>query len=211
MKYARKVVVVPFDEEEEGEPHQDGGEIVEPPQPKGNRIKQYALDRQRKFLSIILKIASINGYDAEGRIKLRDGRYMERSDILNLLTHALSPGRSVSGLQEFVELLREANVPSEMIINENVRAMMEGKRVATYAPPVHVVSNTAPPERRVAKKRHHDNIVDVVDAQHAPTNKRQRIEDESEDEGPPLLKRFDENPTNEERKRARWESLNEDD
>lgn len=149
MANLRKVVMTPYvsDEETELFDEQSGGNIIEPPnqtipqtEPK-NRIKRYAMDRQRKLLKIILRLASVNGYDSQERIKLRNGTYLDQSDVVSLLLYTLSPGKKVVGLEEFVELLKEAGVTSEMVINENVKAMLENRRTVTvpkqiqYQPP----------------------------------------------------------------------------
>lgn len=158
MAKLRKVVMTPYisdDEEEEDNvfTEQQGGNISEVLEqvtsdntPK-NKIKRYALDRQRKLLKIILRLATINGYDNQERIKLRNGSYLDKSDVVSLLLYTLSPGKKVVGLEEFVELLREAGVTSDMVINENVKAMLQSNRKTNRStPPSVTVSNTVPKE-----------------------------------------------------------------
>lgn len=120
MKYASKLVFSPV------ESMTGGGVDIEPVKKPANVIKRYARERQHKFLKIILRLAAINGYDEEGRIKLADGTYMSQSDIVALLQHALSPGRNISGMNEFIALLREAKVSPDLLINETVKSMLLG-------------------------------------------------------------------------------------
>lgn len=91
---------------------------------KENSIRKYAADRQRKLLNVVLRVAAYGGYDEMGRIKTKDGSFMESSDIVPLLLYALSPGRQVHGLDEFVDLLYRADVDPEDIINTNVRELL---------------------------------------------------------------------------------------
>lgn len=87
----------------------------------GNKIRKYAADRQRKMLTIVLKLALANGYDETGMFKTMDGESM---DIVPLLIYSLSPGRNITGLQDFVRLLHEANVKPQDVINFQVKEML---------------------------------------------------------------------------------------
>ena len=95
------------------------------PKSRGNSIRAYAADRQRKLLVIALKLAEQGGYDSYLRIKDKDGKSVEQSDLIGLLLHSLSPGRSVKGLREFVDLLHRSGVTPDLIINTQVKEMLE--------------------------------------------------------------------------------------
>ncbi|KAI1278129.1 hypothetical protein HDE_14405 [Halotydeus destructor] len=99
--------------------------VEEGDKPKGNFIRDRAVEKQRKLLRIVLKLAGVKGYNHLDQIKLKNGSYMQGTDIVILLIHALSPGKLITGLSEFVDLLHDAQVAPEMIINEHVRAMLE--------------------------------------------------------------------------------------
>ena len=71
-----------------------------------------------------MKLALTSGYDSNGRMKERNGNYIQ--DITPLLLHALSPGRSLKGMDRFVQLLHEAGVLPEEVININVKEMLDG-------------------------------------------------------------------------------------
>ncbi|KAI1289513.1 hypothetical protein HDE_08677 [Halotydeus destructor] len=98
--------------------------MEEPEKKKGNFIMIRAIERQRKLLRIILKLAAVNGYNDLDHIQLEDGSFLKGSDVVPLLMHALSPGKVVVGLKEFVDLLYRANVTPDLVTNENVKAML---------------------------------------------------------------------------------------
>jgi outer membrane biosynthesis protein TonB len=100
--------LVPF--EQEGGAEQEGG---------GN--KKYTLNRLRSLLLIILKIAQINGYDDETRIRGPDGKIVENSNVIALLNYVTSTGKPLVGEGEFLRLLKKANVDPELILNENAK------------------------------------------------------------------------------------------
>jgi len=90
-------------------------------QPKIDKIKTKIYDKIHRFIKVILKLARNVGYDDELRIKLGNGKYLEKSNIIDLLTHAMSIGKVLYGENEFIELLSHANIDPELIINENVK------------------------------------------------------------------------------------------
>lgn len=208
MAKLQKVVMTPYlSDEEVVFPKQEGGNFSMVPEqhvaadvPK-NKIKRYAMERQRKLLKIILRLATVNGYDNQERIKLKNGSYLEQSDVVSLLLYTLSPGKKVVGLEDFVDLLREAGVTSDMVINENVKAMLENRqppmsshrhrrRPKEISPPVPAEQEDQGMEYEVvANKRKRDEVSDSEDPKVAPITlkrviraKRSRIE-------PPTAKR----------------------
>lgn len=74
--------------------------------------------KQRKMLQMVLRLALQKAYDESSSFVSESG---DRFDIIPLLQYALSPGRSVRGLEEFVVLLYRAGVEPEMLINPEVR------------------------------------------------------------------------------------------
>lgn len=132
MSSFKKMVLMPEDasEEEEEFPKQiqDGHGIDDdfqsPPQTsqkKGNTIRDYALDRQRRLLQIVMRIASINGYNENMNIKDKNGKFVEGTDIIPLILYSVTKERLVKGIDSYVDLLVEAKVPPEVITNENLR------------------------------------------------------------------------------------------
>jgi len=55
-------------------------------------IKQRSIDRLSNILTIVMKIAKINGYDDIGRIVNEKGEFIPDSDMITLLEYALKSG-----------------------------------------------------------------------------------------------------------------------
>ena len=130
MKHTNKMVLVPYQDgsgEMGGEDSFTPRGTVSPPSPpqanpsKRNSIRKYAADRQRKMLTIVLKLALTRGYDEGGMMKTMDGDEM---DIIPLLIYTLSPGRNIAGIHDFIELLYQAGVKPHDVINVHVRDLL---------------------------------------------------------------------------------------
>lgn len=78
----------------------------------------------RSVASIVLRLARINGFNEEHQIKGPDGRFMQNTDVLDLINYALKPGRTVNGLEAFISLLRSAKVPVSLIRNAQVLSLL---------------------------------------------------------------------------------------
>ena len=137
MKHTKKMILVPEEEmvQTGGSDPMDVTLTSDPVQPKGNKIRRHAAERQRKLLSIVLKLASKQLYDSAGRFETRKGKV----EIAPLLMYALSPGRTYPALDEFVELLHKAGVTPDEVINGTVREMLLAKagEVPTRGNPPH--------------------------------------------------------------------------
>lgn len=99
-------------------------DIVVEIKPKQNPIKKYALDRQRKLLAVILKLAQNGSYDDTGFLVRSDGSRLEEADLISLLLFAMSPGRTVTGLEDFIKILARSGVKPDDVINDQVRVML---------------------------------------------------------------------------------------
>jgi hypothetical protein len=88
---------------------------------KPDKVKSKIYDKIHKFIQVILKLARKFGYNADLKIKLKDGKYLDKSNVVDLLTHAMSVGKVLYGENEFIELLYDAGVEPELLINENVK------------------------------------------------------------------------------------------
>lgn len=126
MKHTRKMILVPVQDGGSDAYITDSGETASNNQPseprKINSIRKYAMERQQKLLNIVLKLALKSSYDSSGRMRDRNGSYT--LEIAPLLLHALSPGRSLRGMDRFVKILFDAGVTPEEIINVNVKEML---------------------------------------------------------------------------------------
>lgn len=141
MKSTKKMVLVPC-QDGEGVNNDVFDLPLETQQvKKGNSIRKYAAERQRKLLIIVLKLAAYGGYDENGVIKDTE------HDIVPLLLHSLSPGRNVAGIQDFVNLLHKAGVSPDLIINADVRELLRRKSIDDRQ-----IRKIAPVTRQIAKE-----------------------------------------------------------
>lgn len=123
MKYGNKVVVVPFKEEEEaGLVDQIGeGVLLKTSKPKrtaGNN----------SIIKIFLRLAQIGGYNENGNIKISNDKFLPNTDVGALVEYAMTRGVASAGLQQFVKLLQEAGITEEMVVNDNVKFMLQQKK-----------------------------------------------------------------------------------
>ncbi len=120
MEHARKMIMMP-------------AEAVKPLQAKqapymvsdANIVKQDkkspTMSTRTRELKLVWKIAFAKGYDENGRLIDSKGNIVANSDIGSLIGHALSHGRVLVGENEFIQLLKRANVDPELILNDNVK------------------------------------------------------------------------------------------
>ena len=197
------------DDEEVCQPQTGNGvedlELVEqmPPQAqqkKGNTIRDYAMDRQRRLLQIIMRIASIQGYNDKGNIKDKDGKFLEGTDIVPLILYSVTKERLVKGIDSYVDLLIEAKVPPEVITNENLkqRLINAGHASNRPKPSAHVpisepeesvlpqisMDTTPSLQKKTRKKRKreisNDVISEPIEQRVTRAAKRKRQDDETE-------------------------------
>jgi hypothetical protein len=100
MQSTKKVVLIPASRQSNN--NQIGGSepgdstfntLISTVEQKKDKIKSKIYDKIHKFLKIILKLARHVGYDDDLKIKLKNGKYLEKSNIVDLLTHAMSMGK----------------------------------------------------------------------------------------------------------------------
>lgn len=107
---------------------------------KENLIKKHTLERQRKIMSVVLKLAQHGSYDADGVLIRTDGSRVEESDLIELLLFAMSRGRLIRGLDDFARILAKAGVTPDEVINSQVRDLLM-KQINQHTN----VPSTAPP------------------------------------------------------------------
>lgn len=172
------------------------------PKKKGNWIRDRAFDRYRKLIDITYVLAKYGAFNKDYQIKLRKGGHLVGSDGVALLMHALSPGKHMVGIQEFVELLADAGVTPDMVINENVKAMLQKLRAVagtseqgtsyeeqtmptTVSKPAQAVSTQT---RKSVKRNLPPVVIDETEVDSGePSSKRIRFAG-GNDDGPPILK-----------------------
>ena len=127
MQSAKKVTLIPPKENQIGgnleseEIDSENGKISSSVEKPTDKVKSKIYDKIHRFIKVILKLARTVGYDEDLRIKLNNGKYLEKSNIVDLLTHAMSVGKVLYGESEFIQLLAESDVDPNLIINDNVR------------------------------------------------------------------------------------------
>jgi len=88
---------------------------------------KHAFQNIHLVIRTVLKLALINGYDSEGRIRGTNGEFIPNSNLLDLLNFAMTRGKNLKGTDEFVKLLLEAGIEPDWIINENIRSLLLNK------------------------------------------------------------------------------------
>lgn len=135
-------------------------------------------------LQIVLKLAAIQAYDNGGRIQDRNGHFIPNSSIINLITHAMSPGKILVAEEEILTLLFKARVDPNLLLNENMRAKLTTKYNSHISP--RVETRPAPTmdnlemdfEQRAYKRpREADGSNEVVEGARPAKRKAAWIED----------------------------------
>jgi len=130
MNHTRKLVLVPADSMRSqtgfGEPNTSGSdqsEVITDKNISKKRIER-DIDKIRKLILIILKIAKHNAYNENFEIFNKDGKVIRDSDIVGLLNNALTYQKNLIGLDRFVEILHEARVDPNWIVNDSIKAKL---------------------------------------------------------------------------------------
>ena len=193
MNHTKKMVLVPYQQgsgvvaNAVSEPQTVAPQITSAPkQKKENSIRKYAAERQRKLLTMILKLALHGGYDENGMIACANG---DTTDIVPLIMYASSPGRNVTGMTDFVNLLYDAGVEPDLVINTSVRELLhkrirDEKRRVVSKPPLTTEQLPAVNFPAVVTQREET-------VRRAPSHKRKRTPDEVDDEEPAKKFNFD--------------------
>ena len=162
--------------------------VTSPP----NTIKAKRGERQRQLIKLVLKLASISGYNEEGRLRLKDGTFSEELNVVPFLSLALRKGRNVKGIEDFVCLLREAKITPDMVVNEYLKQMLEETTVESpttttsvevepseQSPMESVENNEAVVPTRGIKRKIADANLDGPHAKRQKVMKNVKIEEET--------------------------------
>src|SRR5277367_4725607 len=128
MEHSQKVVVMPYNSEiapptlpVATDPNTQFSSLsTKQKQPKHHPL----LEKLTSQIKIILKIAKIDGYDGNFRIKNESGVFIDNTNIINLLSNVTTPAKALLGHEPFVSLLYKAGVEPELISNENIRVKL---------------------------------------------------------------------------------------
>ena len=96
---------------------------------------KYAFQKVPMIMRTVFNLALINGYDKQMRIRSSSGEFIPNSNLLDLLNHAMSVGKKLQATNEFIDLLAEAEVDPDWIINENVKQLLLTKLNKSSSPP----------------------------------------------------------------------------
>lgn len=161
--HARKMTLVPVDDSTEPTTPDFPSEVVIPASQhptttttKRNSIRKYALDRQRKMVRVILKLAQSGSYDMDGSLLRSDGSPVEETDMVSLLLYTMSPGRVVRGLYDFVEILINAGVTAADVINTQVKEMLMKRANERVDRPQRKIKQVTPPHE--SRKEQDDDV-----------------------------------------------------
>ena len=105
---------------------------------------KYAFQKVPMIMRTVFNLALINGYDKHMRIRNSKGEFVPNSNLMDLLNHAMSVGKKLENITEFIDLLAEAEVDPEWIINENVRQMLATRLEKSYRKPIHPLPSQSP-------------------------------------------------------------------
>ena len=72
----------------------------------------------------VFKLALVNAYDEDGRIRNSKGEFIPNTNLVDLLVLAMTPKKDTHGIDEFVDRLAEANVDPEWFLNEHVKRLL---------------------------------------------------------------------------------------
>lgn len=105
---------------------------------------KYAFQKVPMIIRTVFNLALINGYDKQMRIRNKNGEFIPNSNLMDLLNYAMSVGKKLQATNEFIDLLAEADVDPDWIINENVKQMLltKLKQSAGNSPPPSIPPST---------------------------------------------------------------------
>jgi len=127
MSRVKKYIVVPSEQiEGDLEKNQLGGAMAGVKSNEKVKRKTKNFNIWLQSLQIALKLAKIDAYEIDGRIRSIDGHLIDGTNIVDLLEHVVSPKKSLEGLNEFVKLLYKAGVEPELVHNIDVKNKLMG-------------------------------------------------------------------------------------
>ena len=97
------------------------------------------VDKYRRIMNILLKLASIGAYNEYGEIRGSHGRFIPRSDIIKLISISFSKDKQVAGEDEYIYLLSRAKVDPTLLTNDRIRRRLEQHNTETPELPPNVL------------------------------------------------------------------------
>ena len=125
MSNVRKYIVVPSEQVEDEDVVQQFGGSRGVSNSSKTETKQKAKRSTngllRQLLQIAIKLAKIDAFEIDGRIRSIKGKLLDGTNVIDLLDHVSSPRKALHGLDEFIKLLFKAGVEPDMILNRDVK------------------------------------------------------------------------------------------
>ena len=97
------------------------------------RGSKYSLQKLNLIYQIGLKLALIKGFDDKFRIRNKKGEFITNSNLLDLIHNSMTVSKNLAGMDEFIELLAEANADPEWFVNHFVKSSLKN-RLASREP-----------------------------------------------------------------------------
>jgi hypothetical protein len=162
MQHSQKVVVTPYDDTQPPSLPMAIDSDVQFSSKKINKGHPL-IDKFTKQLKIVLKLAKIDGYDGDFRIKDENGQYIYNSNIISLLNDATSISKVLIGYDSFISLLHKASVEPDLIVNENVKARL--LQLYQFKRQEELYSKAGPSVnvKNARKRQHEDDMNDYDD------------------------------------------------
>ena len=88
------------------------------------RGSKYSLQKLNLVYQIGLKLALINGYDEEFRIRNKNGEIVPNANLLDLIHNSMTVNKNLVGMEEYVQLLAETNANPDWFVNHNVKSSL---------------------------------------------------------------------------------------
>ena len=162
-----KMVLVPVDSQVGGNELPAENLVIEKPK----RIERNP-EKIQRLLKIALKIASLDAYDEDFKIKDSNGNPIEDSDIVALLNNAISNQKLLVGENDFIRLLFEAKVDPNWIVNENMRSKLLNYRPSNTRPKQPPKEPPKPPEQTIPEQIHTSAPPNIPQTPNLPTKRK---------------------------------------
>ncbi|MDI9312368.1 MAG: hypothetical protein QM535_19315 [Limnohabitans sp.] len=137
-------------------------------------------NKLKDIIKIVYKLSKINAFNEQGKIRNKNGDFIENTDLSSLLTHILYPGRNVFGEEILVDLLNEANVDPLLIKNDYIKDKIKNNNVES--------NNYVKPVVRYNKGENIERLNESLNTPKKSTTKRKHEESFDEDEDVDLKK-----------------------
>lgn len=132
----------------------------------------------KRILKVCLLLAKINGYNESYNIRGRDGKFLDETNVIDLIEKIESEDSQIAGEDDFILLLSEANVPPELIVNERIKLKVSNlKGSLSVAPTFSSSFDVNPPKKQIEETKsikYHDFFVSRKNVKLSPKKKTKK-------------------------------------